>query len=611
MRRNRSFRSTVTIGNRGSQGIVPTQRKRRIPADAVGNIRHRRSSLLVAFADERTPVRTGTAHGTRRIAVGDICDIDDACKAGHLRVSTAAHGRRGITVPEVAVLDKTAETAAVGTLGRHAAAGHITVGDMVILNADKAAAVGAAGHGSAFHVALRCDDIVATEVGIALLTDKTAHISTCIGDEGRILDGTAVERDTRHSQAAEAATLGLSAGILRHRTRRIETIGEAGILGRSHKAAHVLTAGHITAGSAVRIGRGAGRIARKTTGIFRGIADHRRAGTIRIGSCHERIPDEAAYVGAHRGDRRARQHLTVFKGRAGITGTTDETAHILERGLRRHDGRLDRTAGESHPRIGASDKTACRQFIARGGVVLIDRYIRHVAIDKADRHFIFIVPGDVRISGKAADMTAGARDRSVLHGAILYATGGTDVSGKAAGETSAGDRRVFDNNIFARGGKTRRAQESGHGTLLGRSANDGSVKSDIADGTIEDPGKTGIGGAGRKAADGITAAIKVDGLVETVAVIDGRPLDAGSIDIGRHLEPVFERSLVGGSLGVPVEFHHIFKMALVCDEVRVGGSTGTARKIPILCRLLWHQLRTWLQLLFALGFFFLRTGSKH
>ena len=314
---------------------------------------------------------------------------------------------------------------------------------------------------------------------------------------------------------------------------------------------------------------------------------------------------------AHRGDRRARQHLTILEGRTGITGAADEAAHILERSLRRHHRRLDRTAGKSYARIGASDKAACRQFVARSGVVLIDGHIRHVAIDKTDRHFILVVSGNVRVSGKTADVAAGTRDRSVLYGAVHHAPDGTDVSGKAAGETSAGDRGVLDDDIFARGGKPLRSQERGYGTLLGRSANDGSVKSDIADGTIEDPGKTGIGTTGREAADGVAAAVEIKGLVEFIAVVDGGPLDVGSIDITLHLEPVFERSLVGRGLGVPIEFHHILKMTLVCDEIGVGRRTGTARKIPILCRLLWYQLRTWLQLLFALGFFFLRTGSKH
>ena len=331
---------------------------------------------------------------------------------------------------EVAVLDEAAEAAAVGTLRGHGSPADITVGDRPVLHADETAAVGTAGDGRSFHMALRNGNAVIAIVAGTQLTDETADIRRRNAGISCIPDLAAAERDSGRRGAAETAAEGLSACVVGNTPLLIDTVRKSGILGRTDETADMLDAtGHVAACRAVREGRGSGRIAGETARIFRSVRYFGRGRAFRIGGGDLGIAHEAADTIRVGSDGRAGEYLAVPEIRDTACDTAHEAAHVLDV---RRDSCLGGTVRKGGGNGRSADETTRVQF-CRAGIVLPDSDIYDMAIREAGRHLVFVITGDVHVSGEAAYMAAGTLHRGVFHPAGDEAPGGTRMAGEAAG----------------------------------------------------------------------------------------------------------------------------------------------------------------------------------
>ena len=89
-------------------------------------------------------------------------------------------------------------------------------------------------------------------------------------------------------------------------------------------------------------------------------------------------------------DRGTGQDCTVLEGRAGIACPAYKAAHILKGRLGGTHRCLDRAAGKFRAGIGTADETAGIN-VHSTVIVLIYRYIFHVAADKTGRDLIPVV----------------------------------------------------------------------------------------------------------------------------------------------------------------------------------------------------------------------------
>ena len=415
-------------------------------------------------------------------------------------------------------------------------------------------------------MALRYGNAVVAVVTGTQLADETADIRCRKARIDGILDLAAADSDTGRRRAAETAALGLAARVVGNASLFIDTVRESGVLGRADEAADMLgAAGYITARRAVRERGGSGRQADKTARIFRSVGHFGLGGAIRIGSGYFGITDETAHMICVGGDGRAREDLAVPEIRNAAGDAADEAAHVLDA---RGYGRLDGAVREGG-RNGRSTDEATRIELRGTGKVLLNSHIHDMAVYKAGRNLVFVIAGNVHVSSETAHVTGGTLYSSILHPAGDDASGGTRMPGETSGIVGARDRRILDSDVLAGTRKTRGYQETGHDTLFRRAADLGAVKDDIADGTVQHAGETGIGASDLQAGDGMAATIEIDGFPEASGRVQRSPRDGRCIHVLQQLEPILEGGLVRRIRRVLVQVHHVLQLAGVGDEVRI------------------------------------------
>ena len=567
--RYRALVSGIHVRNGCIYFIGSAERKGCIPTNALGEGGHD-VPLLGTLSHEGSHVGAAPRDGTRRIAVGNLRSVSDTDESANRRIGSSGYGGCRIAVTDIAVLDETAEAAAIVALGSDTAAGNITVGRSLVLNARETAGIDSTGDTGVLYIALAGGDIAATGGAVTQLADKAADSAGAGGRNRRVGDIAAIERDAAQAAAYKTADPGIGVRrVCRNSTAGITAVNECGILRNAGKTGRETLSGNVTSSNAVVEGGGAAGPTGETAHRA-GLDCHRsrrRAGS--IGIRNGGIADETARITAIRRNGRGIVHLAADEVGAGIACIAHETANVIDGGLRGRDGRALHFAIDEGVRLIAfSDETAGIKFIARRSLVLVQGNAFHLTGSEDGGNLILVDTRDVRNRRKAAQMV-GTTDHGIDHFAAGNGALSTHMAGKAARSRGAGHRGFGNGHIGASSHAgiigLRRTQETGYHAGLGGGVDGGAAERHIGNGTVQHAGETGVGdSAAGQAADRVPAAVQVDALVERRGAVQRRPVaNAGGVDVIEQLE-MLDR-LADQDAGIV----HVVQLTSVRDQIRI------------------------------------------